>query len=325
MYLPNIIKDSFYINEIAQLAFSNENTITYNILPKYGNGYFTIHKIIPGLSLAYNNFFLHTKIVNKTKLYENFTEPLLKINYCIKGKMLAYNKVGKVCISNSGTSAYYYGSENIYTVEHFAKHYESLTIFGYMSQILSTFKTVFNVKEQVFNEFLSEINIDPDFTVIKSNSKVIKLVNEIYECYKKNEPEIVKIKTIELLLYEIKHIKHNKTTVEQYYNRSTIDKVIGIEQFLNNNIDKKITVNDLCDKFSITLDTLKRCFKQMYNQSVYAYLKEKRMAKGKELLEHSSLSITDIALNCGYSNHHSFGKAFKQTYKIPPREIRKKA
>ena len=323
--MPNIIKDSFYINEVSEMICSNENYQTYKLLPQYGRGTFTIHRIIPGLYLAYNSFFLQNKLVNQSQQYQSFSKSLLKINYCIKGKMFAYNKAGRVCISNGGTTSYYHGTENIYTVEHFAKHYESLTIFGYMSQIIKIFNTIFNVKEHVFMDFINEINTGNEFMAIKSNSTVIKLVNEIYECCNKNDPEKIKVKTIELLLYEIKNIQHNKYTVEQYYNRTTIDKVIGIEQYLINNVDKKITINDLCQKFNITLDTLKRCFKQMYNQSIYAYLKMKRMNKGKELLEHSNLSITEIALNCGYSNHHSFGKAFKQTYKIPPREIRKKA
>ncbi|QOR36168.1 helix-turn-helix transcriptional regulator [Clostridium sp. 'deep sea'] len=323
--MPSIIKDSFYINKIAELVFENEHYQTYKILPQYGRGIFTIHKIIPGLNLAYNNFFLKNKLVNQAKDYQWFSDSLLKINYCIKGKMFAYNKAGRVCISNGGTSSYYYGTENIYAVDHFEKHYESITIFGYMSQIINTFTAIFNIKEQVFIDFINEINVGKEFMVIKSNSIVMKLVNEIYECCNKNNPENIKLKTIELLFYEIKNIQRNKNTVEQYYNRTTIDKVMGIEQYLINNVDKKITVNDLCKKFNITLDTLKRCFKQMYNQSIYAYLKMKRMTKGKELLEHSNLSITEIALNCGYSNHHSFGKAFKQTYKIPPREIRKKA
>jgi transcriptional regulator GlxA family with amidase domain len=47
------------------------------------------------------------------------------------------------------------------------------------------------------------------------------------------------------------------------------------------------------------------------------------MEKGKELLEKSENNILDIALACGYENHHSFSKAFKQEYHVSPREMRK--
>ncbi len=321
--MNDIKKDSYYLNEISVLTTVRDNYYIYSILPKYGEGTFTILNIIPGLKLAFNSFELYHEIINYNDEYQLFSEPILKINYCIKGKMLACNKRGKICLSNKGSIAYYYGVENIYTVEHFDKYYESITLFGYINKMSDVFEKIFEIKKCEFTNFCKLINKEKDFIVGNSNSKIISLLNEIKEAFKSNKYENIKIKTIELLIYELKNFEKNRKRKEVYYSKSTIDKIINIEIYIMNNLDKKITLNMLCEKFNISLDKLKRCFKQMYGTSVYAYIKKSRMDKGKELIENSDRSITEISLICGYSNHHSFTKAFKEQYKITPRETRR--
>ncbi len=315
--------DSFYINKFSQLIKSDEGSFTYAVLPEYGRGYFTIFNIVPGFKLAHNKFCICNKIVNRIDQYRYFSKPILKINYCIKGKMLAYNTFGRVCISDKGSTAYYTGIENIDTVEHFDQNYESITMFGYIDQVVNIFSEVFGIKKLLFQNFFNQINHSNDFIVIKSNAQVLRLVNEILDAVKTKNIDKIKLKSIELLLHELKNIEQNKAKKEFYYSRSTLDKIIRVEKYVSSNVDKKITIKELCVDFDISLDTLKRCFKQMYSNSIYAYIKNKRMEKGKQLLEQSDKSITEIALMCGYSNHHSFGKAFKQQYKIPPKDMRK--
>lgn len=321
--MSNITKESFYLNQIATLAKSTDHYSTYTILPQYGEGTYTIYNIIPGLNLAFNNFIMSKKTINHSQKYKMFSEPILKINYCLKGKMLAYNRQGKVCISDKNSVAYYSGLENIFTAEHFDKHYESLTLFGYINCIEHIFQSIFQVKKEVFTRFCKLINDEADFMVINADRVVIALINEIKEAFNKNDNEILRLKAIELLLYELKNIDINKNRKQIYYNRSTIDNIKNVETYIMNNLDNKMTINQLSSDFNISIDTLKRGFKQIFNTSIYAYIKKARLERGRELLEVSDKGITEIALICGYNNHHSFSKAFKEHYKITPRESRK--
>lgn len=316
-------RDSFYLNEMAVLTKSTEDYSIYTVLPEYGEGGFTIFKVIPGFKLGFNDFFVGEKIINQIPKYQMFSEPILKINYCLKGKMLSYNDKGKVCASNKGSTAYYAGIENIHTVEHFDKHYESIALFGYFEKIIDIFEEIFQVKRSAFSGFNELINREKEFVVLKSDARVICILNEIKEAFKNNENDSVRLKAIELLLYELKNFEKNKKRKEVYYNRYTVDRIIEVEKYIRNNLDEKITINKLSDEFNISFDTLKRCFKQMFSTSIYAYIKKTRMEKAKELLESSDKGITEISLICGYSNHHSFSKAFKEHYKIAPREIRR--
>ena len=321
--MVDIKKDSFYLNEMAELVKSTEDFCVYGILPEYGAGTVTIFKVIPGLNLGINDFTLNNEVINYIEKYKFFSKPVLKIDYCLKGKMLVCDQKGKMCLTQKGAAAYYAGIENIGKVEHFDKHYESITIFGYVNEIARVIEEIFWIKKSSFLNFCTLLNKETQFTTIKNDAIVIRLVNGIREEFNNGESENARLKTIELLLYEIRNFDKNKRRKDVYFSKSIVNKIISIETYIRDNLDRKITIDKLSNDFDIPLDTLKRCFKQMFSISIYAYIKRARIEKGKELLENSDKSITEIALICGYINHHSFSKAFKEHYKITPREMRK--
>ncbi|HQX45751.1 MAG TPA: helix-turn-helix transcriptional regulator, partial [Saprospiraceae bacterium] len=55
-----------------------------------------------------------------------------------------------------------------------------------------------------------------------------------------------------------------------------------------------------------------------YGQSPYQYIKQKRMQKANELLKKQSIPLANLATEVGYSDIHSFSKAFKQFFGKAP-------
>ena len=320
--MKDVKDDSMYLNIIAKLTNANKDYSTYTIQPQYGKGTYIIVKIIPGFSLAFNNFSMNENMLNIIDRYQHFSEPILKINYCLKGKMIAFDKKGKICASGKGSTAYYEGIENICKFSHFDE-YESISLFGYTNQITNIFQQVFHIDKSILRDFCNQINEEDNYTVIKNDLTTIGLLNDIKDNFSNGDIDSLRIRAIELFMYELKNFKINKERKELYYSRTVVEKVEKIEKYISENLDEKLTIDYLCNEFNISLDTLKRCFKQVYSTSIYAYIKKSRLEKGKELLVSSEKSITEIALNCGYNNHHSFSKAFKDHYKITPRETRK--
>ena len=58
------------------------------------------------------------------------------------------------------------------------------------------------------------------------------------------------------------------------------------------------------------------------NCTVLQYLENVRLKKARELLETSSLSISDISLMVGYNDPNYFARSFKKVYELTPREYR---
>ena len=77
-------------------------------------------------------------------------------------------------------------------------------------------------------------------------------------------------------------------------------------------------------RFKMSPTVLKKCFKGVYGDSVYAYMKKYRLQMAERLLKENKLTIGEIALQIGYQNPNKFTSAFRTEYGMSPTEYRKK-
>ncbi len=66
-----------------------------------------------------------------------------------------------------------------------------------------------------------------------------------------------------------------------------------------------------------------RCFKENLNTTPFSYLIDYRLYKSCELLSHTSMSITEIAITCGFGSSSYFTKLFREKFSCTPGEYRK--
>ena len=71
----------------------------------------------------------------------------------------------------------------------------------------------------------------------------------------------------------------------------------------------------------MSLSTFKRHFVKEYKQSPGKWFRDKRLLRAKELLETSTIKVSDIYLDLGYNNLSNFSSAFKSKFGINPSEI----
>ena len=104
--------------------------------------------------------------------------------------------------------------------------------------------------------------------------------------------------------------------------RSEIELLKEIKQFIDSNLEKEIGVNGLCSKFAINRNKLQSGFKDLYGQTVHAYILQQRMEQAAEKLTVTDRSVKAIALDLGYraSNFHS---KFKRKFGCSPEQYRK--
>ena len=67
---------------------------------------------------------------------------------------------------------------------------------------------------------------------------------------------------------------------------------------------------------------MKKCFKGVYGQSIYAYIREYRMRVAAQKLIFSDDSILEIANSVGYENGSKFSAAFRSIVGLTPKEFR---
>ena len=95
------------------------------------------------------------------------------------------------------------------------------------------------------------------------------------------------------------------------------------EEFIRQNFDKKITIDDMAKVACISKYHFSRLFKESTGQSPYKYLSQYRIDKAKDLLISTNLSVNEIALRVGFDDMSSFFYLFKQHMHVSPLQFRK--
>ena len=91
---------------------------------------------------------------------------------------------------------------------------------------------------------------------------------------------------------------------------------------INNNYHKKITLNELALKVNYSQFHFIRLFQKEIGKTPFEYLTDIRVEKAMEFLSTTSLSITEICLQCGFQNSSHFANFFKLHPGMSPSEFR---
>jgi AraC-like DNA-binding protein len=83
-----------------------------------------------------------------------------------------------------------------------------------------------------------------------------------------------------------------------------------------------ITIEDLSREVALSPYYLIRAFRHVYKQTPHQYLMAQRIARAKELLRNSDLSITEICSAVGFESLGSFSTLFRKVAGVSPRAYR---
>lgn len=92
---------------------------------------------------------------------------------------------------------------------------------------------------------------------------------------------------------------------------------------IEENISKKITIDDIAAWVSLSAVHLQRIFKFSFGITLAGYIRSRKLAASLDKLLNSDLNIIDIALEYGFQYEQSYIRAFKQEYGITPKAAKK--
>lgn len=109
-----------------------------------------------------------------------------------------------------------------------------------------------------------------------------------------------------------------------YFENNTIDLKTKPEiiNYIYNNSDKKITLNELSKVFFMSNSNISRYIYKQTNLTFSELLNEIRITKATELLIHTNLNISEISTILGFSNKSHFIKSFKNLKDMTPTQFR---
>lgn len=103
------------------------------------------------------------------------------------------------------------------------------------------------------------------------------------------------------------------------------DEVIRqAQEFIEQHIEERPTVEQLAEKFGMGRRTFERRFKQATHNSVLEYIQRIKVEAAKRTFESSRKNITEVMFDVGYTDTKAFRNTFKKVTGLTPVEYRNK-
>ena len=106
-------------------------------------------------------------------------------------------------------------------------------------------------------------------------------------------------------------------TKQDYLRRLNI-----VIEHINNNLDKKLSVNDLAQISNFSPFHFHRIMKGLLGEPIGNFITRTRVETAARLIRYTNVEIQDIAYRVGYDSPSSLNKIFKQYYNVSPSEYR---
>lgn len=307
-----IFGDNIHILEVK-----NDKTVI-DYCPNTGKGIMNVYNIMPGVILSFIEFNTESSL-NIDRGIKNVWE----INYCIKGRF--------ECEFSNNTFAYVgegdfavNSMENIPKISSFPLGmYLGVSIYidiDLVSKNLSKVLETFSIDLDYIN---NKLNLKNQCYICKATSNLKHIFKEIYENKETININYIRIKIIELL-FSLSTINDTQNHEEKYYTKNQVNKVKHIRDHMVEHDDIRFSLEKLTSEHYISLSLFKSCFKKIYGDSPYSYIRKYKMNKAAALLETNNSNINEVALSLGYRNASKFSKAFKDVIGMLPSEYKKK-
>ena len=159
---------------------------------------------------------------------------------------------------------------------------------------------------------------------LKFNSAIELVITQIMNCpYEGLIKNIyLEAKSLELIaLYFDLLIQFDRSYFSQTssFNSSDLEAIYQAKEILEKNFDNPPTLSDLAQQVRLSNRKLEQGFYQVFNTTVFGYLRQHRLKIAGELLREKKSNISLISSLVGYSSHSAFTKAFQKQFGMTPK------
>lgn len=164
-----------------------------------------------------------------------------------------------------------------------------------------------------------EIDLEKFPSSLKITNPSSKLL--FYNIYKESKlPDETSNLTVDSLLVRTFELMCG---VEKLSDSTTPRWVKAIDELLHENFDQPLSLQDLSAQLDLHWAHLSRDFSKYFRCNFSQYIRKIRIEKSLSLLRRKNLSLTDIALSCGFADQSHFIRCFKEFSGVTPKAFRK--
>lgn len=160
-----------------------------------------------------------------------------------------------------------------------------------------------------------------------SFSEIFLNIFKMIEQYNCNKTILENIKLDDILYRNIVTMLNPKIFIKDAIENTNIKSskkgLVNIFNFVEQYPNENLTLTDLENISGLSSRTLQYTFHKELSTTPTKFLRSLGLKKAKRLLlnNKNNLSITQIALECGFSNHSFFSKYFKEEFGVTPSQF----
>lgn len=166
-----------------------------------------------------------------------------------------------------------------------------------------------NITGELPDMFAKRFEIDTFYEKLDIRAELEKVIN-IAKCGGDTAEASAAVYKILYKMYE----RSAKTVNNKY--------IKDVKKFIDINIAKKITSDDLAEYADRSKSQVNKEFKKEYGISPYEYILDGKISLAKSLLENTTLSIGQIAYKLSFSDGYYFSSVFKKRVGLSPKFFR---
>ena len=269
------------------------------------------YRIAPGVFVAYIN--IKSRYYSENAVHSGRRG--FRIAYCLSGNYYTHINDSKVLITSSEVfvgraipeSKASYGTQ------------EGIVAFNIMvapNEIEG--RSFLTELSQNFVEAVKDVN-NMGFTVKRKDA--LDTARRLIDALKEAERGRIGLMTFQLMeLISKERVSANRM---RYFQEAADESVEPMEQYLKENLSRRITLESMEREFNCSKSTIINRFIRRCQYTPMKYLANLRMMEAERLLIESDAAMTHIAESVGYDNPSNFARAFKQFTGMSPREYRK--
>ncbi len=182
---------------------------------------------------------------------------------------------------------------------------------------LPGFQYLFNIEPYYRNEcqFDSKLFIDP--VRLKFAESLLSMILDEFNNSKDGFNIVIEVYFLAIITFLSRHF-----SLEVKHETQKLYLIAEAIAYIENNFTKQINIEEVSKMCHFSTRQFFRIFKQTYGISPSEHIHQLRMNMAARLLMESRLNITQISIECGFSDISFFSRQFKAHFSVSPRDFR---